>query len=220
MTADLKEASHIAAIRVVGWRIANDVQSQWGSIHNELGRLAYEPELLVEFFGRVFSAWEICAHAAVLNGLMPPHSLGSLIGDDAAARSPLPGAQGPTMEASGFGSLFSSDKIASALGLGAENGLGGAISKWLKESRTGGGILTSPLGQGLTSIAAGASVGYSSQSPLMGGISGALAGAMSGNPYLAVAGGIAGIAGGACGHKPSRKKDRDHERRQRHLRFA
>ncbi|KQS82152.1 hypothetical protein ASG32_05330 [Methylobacterium sp. Leaf361] len=73
MTADLKEAFHVAAVRFVGWRIANEVQSQWGIIHNELGRRAYELEPMVEFFGRAFSASEICAHAAVLNGPLPPH---------------------------------------------------------------------------------------------------------------------------------------------------
>lgn len=73
MTADLKEAFHVAAVRVVGWRLANEVQSQWGIIHNELGRRAYEPEPTVEFFGRSFSVSEICAHAAVLIGPLPPH---------------------------------------------------------------------------------------------------------------------------------------------------
>ncbi|MDP4022342.1 hypothetical protein Q8W71_06885 [Methylobacterium sp. NEAU 140] len=82
------------------------------------------------------------------------------------------------------------------------------------------GFFSSPIGGAIASVGAGAATGYASQSPLMGGLSGVLAGAMTGNPFLAAAGGIAGIAGGACGHKPSRKKDRDHERRQRHLRFA
>ncbi|MGU3385836.1 hypothetical protein ACLBYG_15105 [Methylobacterium sp. D53M] len=125
-------------------------------------------------------------------------SLGSLFGGGTSseAGSPLPGAQGPSLPtASMFGSMFNTDKIASALGLGAETGLGSAVSGWLKESRQGGGILTSPLGQGLTTIAAGASVGYSSQSPLLGGLSGALAGAMTANPLLAAAGPALGIGG-------------------------
>ncbi|PJI55725.1 hypothetical protein CTI14_02430 [Methylobacterium radiotolerans] len=124
-------------------------------------------------------------------------SLSSLFGGTSSeAGSPLPGAQGPSLPtASMFGSMFNTDKIASALGLGAETGLGSAVSGWLKESRQGGGILTSPLGQGLTSIAAGGAVGYSSQSPLLGGVSGLLAGAMTGNPLLAAAGPALGIGG-------------------------
>lgn len=124
-------------------------------------------------------------------------SLSSLFGGTSSeAGSPLPGAQGPSLPtASMFGNMFNTDKIASALGSGAETGLGSAVSGWLKESRQGGGILTSPLGQGLTSIAAGASVGYSSQSPLLGGVSGLLAGAMTANPLLAAAGPALGIGG-------------------------
>jgi hypothetical protein len=90
MTADLKEAFHIAAIRVVGWRIANEVQSQWGIIHNELGRRAYEPEPMVEFFGRGFSVSEICAHAAVLNGRMPPHIRELFVVIDNGIGEPIP----------------------------------------------------------------------------------------------------------------------------------
>ena len=110
-----------------------------------------------------------------------------------------------------FGGLFSSDKIADALGVGAETGLGKAITGWLKESKPGGGIVSSPLGQGLAAVGAGASVGYSSQSPMMGALAGGLAGLASGNPILAVAGAGAGVIGGI----PSSKKDRRHVARQR-----
>lgn len=149
-------------------------------------------------------------------------NLGSLFGGGSdAAGSPLPGAQGPSLPSSSlFGGLFDHDKIEKALSGGAESGIGSALSNALKPSKAGGGILSSPLGQGLGAVAAGASVGYSAQSPLMGGLSGALAGAMTGNPLIAVAGGIAGIAGGSLAHKPSRKKDRDHERRERSREFA
>lgn len=90
MTADLKEAFHIAAIRVVGWRLANEVQSQWGVIHNELGRRAYEPEPTVEFFGRSYSVSEICAHAAVLGGPLPPHIYELFVVIDDRIGEPIP----------------------------------------------------------------------------------------------------------------------------------
>ncbi|WCS26525.1 hypothetical protein LOK46_06715 [Methylobacterium sp. NMS14P] len=133
-------------------------------------------------------------------------NLGGLLGGGSSneAGAPLPGAQGPSPPTAGmFGNLFNTDKIASALGLGAETGLGSAVSGWLKESRQGGGILTSPLGQGLTSIAAGGAVGYSSQSPLLGGVSGLLAGAMTGNPLLAA-------AGRHCRHRGRRLRPQTH----------
>ncbi|WP_267424813.1 hypothetical protein [Methylobacterium sp. GC_Met_2] len=138
-------------------------------------------------------------------------SLNGVLGTDLAARAPLAGAQGPTMEASGLGSIFDTDKIADSLGLGAESGLGKAVTSWLKESKAGGGIISSPLGQGLAAVGAGASVGYSSQSPIMGALSGGLAGLATGNPVLA----IAGAGAGAIGSIPSSKKDRRHVARQR-----
>jgi hypothetical protein len=151
---------------------------------------------------------------ALLTGEGP---LAGILGTQSAEKGQIGGLLGGKLD---FGGLFNSDKIADALGVGAETGLGKSISSWLKETKPGGGFFSSQLGQGLAAVGAGASVGYTSQSPLMGGLSGALTGAMSGNPYLAVAGGIAGIAGGACGHKPSRKKDRDHECSERLRAFA
>lgn len=151
---------------------------------------------------------------ALLTGEGP---LAGILGTQSAEKGQIGGLLGGKLD---FGGLFNSDKIADALGVGAETGLGKSISSYLKESKPGGGFFSSQLGQGLAAVGAGASVGYTSQNPLIGGLSGALTGAMSGNPYLAVAGGIAGIAGGACGHKPSRKKDRDHERSERLRAFA
>ena len=134
-------------------------------------------------------------------------NLGSLFGGSNAAGSPLPGAQGPSLPTG----LFDTDKIADALGLGAETGLGRSITSFLKEQKPGGGFFSSQLGQGLAAVGAGASIGYSSQSPLMGALGGGLAGLASGNPLLAVA----GAGAGAIGSIPSSKKDRRHVARQR-----
>ena len=110
-----------------------------------------------------------------------------------------------------LGGLFDGDKITSALGLGAESGIGKALSEALKPQKAGGGIMSSQLGQGFAAVGAGASIGYSSQSPLMGAGGGLLAGLASGNPILAVA----GAGAGAIGSIPSSKKDRRHVARQR-----
>ena len=110
-----------------------------------------------------------------------------------------------------LGGFFDGDKITSALGLGAESGIGKALSEALKPQKAGGGIMSSQLGQGFAAVGAGASIGYSSQSPLMGAGGGLLAGLASGNPILAVA----GAGAGAIGSIPSSKKDRRHVARQR-----
>ncbi|MCJ2095492.1 hypothetical protein MKK67_23765 [Methylobacterium sp. J-072] len=149
-----------------------------------------------------------------LGGLLGGNfNLSSLFGGGSnAAGSPLPGAQGPSLPSSSlFGGLFDGDKISSALGLGAESGIGKALGDALKPQKAGGGILSSQLGQGLVSVGAGASIGYSSQSPLMGALGGGLAGLASGDPILA----IAGAGAGAIGSIPSSKKDRRHVARQR-----
>lgn len=162
-----------------------------------------------------------------VGGLLSGRFMGLFGGGSDAAGSPLPGAQGPSRPASGlFGDLFNTDKIADALGLGAESGLGAAAREAFKP-RTGSagqslGFFSSPLGGSLAGAGAGAALGYSSQSPLVGAAGGALAGFMAtgGNPVGALVGGAAGLAGGAYGHPPSRKKDREHVRRQHLLRFA
>ncbi|WCS27784.1 hypothetical protein LOK46_13470 [Methylobacterium sp. NMS14P] len=135
-------------------------------------------------------------------------SLGSLFGGGSSseAGSPLPGAQGPSLPSSSlFGGLFDGDKITKALGLGAESGIGSALSNALKP-KGNGGILSSPLGGAIASVGAGAAIGYSSQSPLMGALGGGLAGLASGNPLLAVAGAGAGLLGGLFGQSEAKKQ--------------
>lgn len=135
-------------------------------------------------------------------------NLSSLFGGGSnAAGSPLPGAQGPSMPSSSlFGGLFDSDKITSALGLGAETGIGKALGDALKPQKAGGGILSSQLGSSLVAAGAGASIGYSSQSPLMGALGGGLAGLASGNPVMALVGAGAGLFGGLFGESQAKKE--------------
>jgi hypothetical protein len=134
--------------------------------------------------------------------------LGNLFSSNAdAAGSPLAGAQGPSLPTSSmFGNLFNTDKIADALGFGAETGLGKAVTAALKEQKTNGGFWSSQLGQGLAAVGAGAATGYSSASPTMGALTGALAGAASGNPLLAVAGPPIG-SGAMFGKRRQKTKD-------------
>ncbi|XYD07425.1 EF-hand domain-containing protein [Methylobacterium sp. NMS12] len=135
-------------------------------------------------------------------------SLGSLFGGGSSseAGSPLPGAQGPSLPSSSlFGGLFDGNKITKALGLGAESGIGSALSNALKP-KGNGGILSSPLGGAIASVGAGAAIGYSSQSPLMGALGGGLAGLASGNALLAVAGAGAGLLGGLFGQSEAKKE--------------
>ncbi|MBN9022165.1 MAG: hypothetical protein J0H08_08750, partial [Rhizobiales bacterium] len=74
-------------------------------------------------------------------------------------------------------------------GLSSSSGVGGALTKL-------GGVLSSPtFQQGL----AGFSMGFQSQSPVMGGLGGAFSGLMAGGPVGALVGGAAGILGGILG---------------------
>ena len=73
MTADLREAFHTAAVKLLSWRLDNERQEHWGVVHLESGRREYDPEPSVCFFGRDYTLAALCELAAVLEGLLPPH---------------------------------------------------------------------------------------------------------------------------------------------------
>ncbi|EHP93443.1 phage tail length tape measure family protein [Methylorubrum extorquens] len=120
--------------------------------------------------------------------------------------------------------VFNTSAIEKAVGAGSETGILSGLRPLLEPSKNAEGqslgVLSSPLGRGLASAGIGASVGYSSGSPMMGVLSGGLAGLMTGNPIMGLVGAGAGLLGGSMGHDQSRKKDRDHERREHLREFA
>ena len=139
-------------------------------------------------------------------------NLSSLLGgSDGALQGPtLSGRTLDQESGSFFSNLFDGEKISKALGSGAESGIGGALSEFLKP-RSGAngqsmGMMSSPLGGALGSAAIGGSIGYSSQSPLVGVLGGAAAGfAMSGgNPVGALVGAAAGGLGGLLGQSEAK----------------
>lgn len=89
---------------------------------------------------------------ALLTGEGP---LAGILGTQSAEKGQIGGLLGGKLD---FGGLFNSDKIADALGLGAETGLGKSISSYLKESKPGGGFFSSQLGQGLAAVGLGAAL--------------------------------------------------------------
>jgi hypothetical protein len=135
-------------------------------------------------------------------------NLGSLFGGGSEGAVQGPTLSGKTLDEDGgfFSNLFDGDKISKALSGGAESGIGSALSNALKPTKAGGGVLSSPLGQGLTSAAVGGSLGYSTQSPLIGAAGGALAGFAAAGPIGAVVGGAAGILGGLFGASEAKKQ--------------
>lgn len=135
---------------------------------------------------------------ALLTGEGP---LAGLYGTAAAERGQVGGLLGGKLN---LGNLFDTSDITKALGIGAETGIGRALSEALKPQKANGGFASSKLGGGLTAVAAGASIGYSSASPLMGIAGGALAGASLG-PWGAVVGGAAGLIGGLLGQSEAKK---------------
>lgn len=147
---------------------------------------------------------------AIITGDGP---LAGILGTAATEKGQLGGLLG----GGGLSKLFDVDKITETLGIGAESGIGKALSEALKPSTAGGGFMSSPLGRGLGTAAAGASIGYASQSPLTGALGGALAGAMTGNPLMALAGprcGRGAILGKPAKQKPQQETS-DNDRHQR-----
>jgi hypothetical protein len=73
MTADLKEAFHLAAIAFVRWRTQHDDLRTWGTIITGPNfERHYEPEPTVTFFGREMSIGALCERAEILSGPLPP----------------------------------------------------------------------------------------------------------------------------------------------------
>lgn len=111
------------------------------------------------------------------------------------------------------GAVGSSDfdfgKIEKAVSEGSFSGIFDGISEWLKpgaNSKGGAGFASSKLGGGLLAAGVGGSIGYQSQSPLVGALGGAAAGFAAGNVPGAVIGGIAGLVGGLFGQSQAKKE--------------
>ncbi|WP_264046210.1 hypothetical protein [Methylobacterium flocculans] len=103
MTADLREAFHTAAVKLLGWRRSNERQGQWGVVYSETGRREYDPEPTVCFFGRDYSLTEICDLAGVLEGALPPHMQALFLILDDHVGEPIPRTYPEAVEAlSGF----------------------------------------------------------------------------------------------------------------------
>ncbi|WP_437870851.1 tape measure protein [Methylorubrum extorquens] len=111
----------------------------------------------------------------------------------------------------GFGKLFDTGGIEKAVNKGSQGGIFDAFSTWLKpaqgaDGKAAGGFATSKLGSGLMSAGVGASIGYQSQSPLMGAIGGAASGFAMGGPVGGLIGGAAGLLGGIFGKSQAKKE--------------
>ncbi|WP_336490871.1 hypothetical protein [Methylobacterium nigriterrae] len=73
MTANLREAFHIAVVAYLEWRRWNEDQRTWGSFVDENGKRDYDPEPMVEFFGRERRLSEICSYTLAIKDDLPPH---------------------------------------------------------------------------------------------------------------------------------------------------
>jgi hypothetical protein len=90
VTADLREAFHIACVEFVGWRRVNEQQRLMGWQNVETMQREYLPEPTVEFFGRSFLISQICSHATVLNGPLPLHIQALFVVIDDGMGAPIP----------------------------------------------------------------------------------------------------------------------------------
>ncbi|WP_342152312.1 phage tail length tape measure family protein [Methylorubrum sp. SB2] len=102
---------------------------------------------------------------------------------------------------------FDFSKIEKAVSEGSFSGIMESFGDLLKPGADskGGGFASSKLGGGLLSAGVGASIGYQSQSPLVGALGGAASGFAMGGPVGGVVGGIAGLLGGLFGKDQAKK---------------
>ncbi|WP_336489824.1 hypothetical protein [Methylobacterium nigriterrae] len=73
MTADLREAFHLASVAYIEWKRRNDEQRTWGYLVDEHGKRGYDPEPTVQFFGRERLLSEICNYALAIRDDLPLH---------------------------------------------------------------------------------------------------------------------------------------------------
>jgi hypothetical protein len=111
---------------------------------------------------------------------------------------------------SGFGKIFDTDKVEKAVSSGSESGTASGFLSIFKPKSGGasnGAFSMGGLGGGVLAAGAGASIGYQSQSPLMGVLGGALTGAATPlGPLGAVIGAGAGLLGGLFGASQAKKE--------------
>jgi hypothetical protein len=91
VTADLREAFHIAAVEFLDWRRVNNEQREFGWINAETNQREYLPEPMIYFFGRPFLISRICSFASVLNGPLPPlmRALFDVLDNGMGSRTPV-----------------------------------------------------------------------------------------------------------------------------------
>ncbi|GJE46950.1 hypothetical protein [Methylobacterium soli] len=73
MTADLREAFHMAVAAYLEWRHWNEEQRTWGLFVDENGKRDYDAEPVVEFFGKERKLSEICDYTLAIKDGLPPH---------------------------------------------------------------------------------------------------------------------------------------------------
>lgn len=179
-------------------RLAQDISSAIGGIFDDLtsnGKKSFAS--FADSFSKGFSR---IGSRLLEQNLIQPLISGGLDGKGGAGASIL------DKIASAFGGGGSAEK---AVATGAEKGIFSSFSDLLKPRGSGasnGGFSSSALGQGLVSAGVGASIGYQSQSPLIGTAGGALAGFAVGGPIGGLVGGAAGLLGGLFGESQAKKQ--------------
>lgn len=184
-------------------KLASDVSQAIGGVFDDLftqagGGIKKTIDSITKNFAKIGSS-------LIQDQLLKPLISGSLSGQGSSAGGLF-----------NLKDVFNSAEVTKAVEKGSSAGVGGAFDTLLKPktdaSGKTGGFATSPLGSGLLAGVAGASIGYQTQSPLMGalggGLSGFAAGAAAGGtmgPIGAVIGAGAGLLGGLFGQSQAKK---------------
>ena len=198
-----KLRASIGAARDDFTKLASDVSQAIGGVFDDLftqagGGIKKTIDSITKNFAKMGSS-------LIQDQLLKPLISGSLSGQGSSAGGLF-----------NLKDVFNSADVTKAVEKGSSAGVGGAFDTLLKPktdaSGKTGGFATSRLGSGLLAGVAGASIGYQTQSPLMGalggGLSGFAAGAAAGGtmgPIGAVIGAGAGLLGGLFGQSQAKK---------------
>lgn len=183
-------------------RLSQDISSALGGVFDDM--TGNGKKSLTSFLDSFSKGFSRIGSRLVEQNLIGPLVNGGLGGGDGKGGQSIFDKIG-----SQFSSLFGTGGTAEkAVAGGSEKGIFSGIMSLFdsKSSSSGGGFAKSGLGSLLAPAAIGGSIGYSSQSPMVGALGGAVTGFATGGIVGGLVGGAAGILGGLFGESQAKKQ--------------
>lgn len=183
-------------------RLSQDISSALGGVFDDM--TGSGKKNLTTFFDSFAKGFSRIGSRMVEQNLIQPLMSGSLFGGDGKGGEGLFDKIGNQL-----GSLFGGGGSAEkAIAGGSERGIFSGLMSLFDKSKGSatGGFGKSGIGSLLAPAAVGGSIGYTSQSPLVGALGGAATGLATGGVMGALVGGAAGILGGLFGESQAKKQ--------------